>query len=153
MTMEFKDLQKDMKAKQFARFLNGREYGSEITKEEEVSAKRDNLVIIYGYSDDLAEFRGAIDDEISACDGREIAVFNGNLIDEYSIDNDKHVFKKYGIKFPSPDVVVEVFWCPEDLDASWLITVQGAEGHHFDIFEDGDLYCRGVVFVLPEVLK
>jgi hypothetical protein len=153
--MEYSELLKDLKAKQLARFLNGREIGEEISKEEEAAAKRDNLVVVFGYSDDGVEFRGAIHDETSAWEGRGIAVFNGNLVDQDSreMDGDKQVFEKYGVKFPSPDFVVKVVWSPKDLDASWSITVQGAEGHHFDIFEDGDLYCRGVVFVMPEVSK
>lgn len=141
------------KAREFAQLLNGREYGSEITKEEEAVAKQNNLVVVYGYSDDLAEFRGAINDETSAWEGRRIGFFNGNLVDLDSdeIEDHKSIFERYGAKFPSSDFVVKVVWCPDDLDTSWIITVEGAEGHHFDIFEDGDLYCRGVVFAMPRV--
>jgi hypothetical protein len=45
-----------MNAKELAKLLNGREYRKEITKEEIQKAKENNLVIIFGYSDDNLEF-------------------------------------------------------------------------------------------------
>ncbi len=57
-----------MNAKQLAAQLNGREYGSEITKEEEAAAKKAGLVVVYGASDDLVELRGAIEEEVGAYD-------------------------------------------------------------------------------------
>ena len=55
-----------MTAKELAEMLSGREYGMEITKEEERQAAAAKLVVVYGYSDDNVEFRGAIDEEIGA---------------------------------------------------------------------------------------
>ena len=53
-----------MDIKEFANKLNGRTYLNEITKEEEKIAKELGYVIVFGYSDDNTEFKGAIDDEI-----------------------------------------------------------------------------------------
>jgi len=55
-------------AEELAAKLNGREYGEEITDTEEIEAKKSGLVVIFGYSDDSAELRGAINDEIG-CNG------------------------------------------------------------------------------------
>lgn len=49
-----------MTKESLAAILNGRTYGDEITKEEEAQAKAAELVVIYGASDDLVEFGGAI---------------------------------------------------------------------------------------------
>jgi hypothetical protein len=48
---------------QMAQMLNGCEYGSEMTKDQEDLAKLHGLVVVFGASDDLMEMRGAIDDE------------------------------------------------------------------------------------------
>lgn len=139
-------------AEDFAILLDGRDYLKEITKEEEAIAKRNNLVIVFGQSDDLGEFRGAIHDEISACGNPKVGIFKDKLVDIDCFDfhEDREVFKKYGFELPNPNIVVNFAWCPKELNTSWLITVEGAEGYGFDIFEDGDLYCRGVVFSLEQ---
>lgn len=46
--------------------LNGREYGDEMTKEEEQLAKNSGLLVAFGYSDDNVEFRGIFHDEVGA---------------------------------------------------------------------------------------
>lgn len=50
-----------------AKIIDGREYGNELSKSEEVEAKASGLVVAFGYSDDNVEFRGVIHDEVSAC--------------------------------------------------------------------------------------
>ena len=45
-----------MTLKEFAKMLDGREYLHEITKEEEALAKELGFVVVFGYSDDNAEF-------------------------------------------------------------------------------------------------
>ena len=46
-----------MNIKEFADMLNGREYGIEITKQEEELADDLGFVVVFGYSDDNMEFR------------------------------------------------------------------------------------------------
>lgn len=58
-----------MTPNEFAILINGREYGFTLTKEEEKLAEENNLVVVYGASDDLMEFRGAINDELEAWAG------------------------------------------------------------------------------------
>ena len=49
---------------EFANGLNGRSYDSEImTTFEEKRAKELGFVVVFGYSDDNAEFRGAYEEE------------------------------------------------------------------------------------------
>ena len=48
---------------------------------------------------------------------------------------------------------IEAVWCPRDGDgntyASWLMQTK-LPYSSFDIMEDGDLYCRGLVFCLAD---
>lgn len=62
-----------MTKEQLAELLNGNEYRDEMTKEQEQAAKQNNLLVLFGASDDLLEMRGAIRDEVGAYDGGEYA--------------------------------------------------------------------------------
>lgn len=108
-----------MTLKEFAEMLDNRSYGNEITKEEEALAKKLGFVVVFGYSDDNAELRGAIYDEIGC--------FDGGPIEHEEL----------------PDVIY-ADWCPEDMDCSWAY---GTSIPHesFHIFEGEDLYCVGIV--------
>ncbi len=139
----------------FAMLLDGREYTEEITKEEEAIAKNNNFVVCFGASDDLLEFRGAIYDECGAYNSVLVYVINGKVITESGFDEKYlEVSKEFNTPIPSL-TTVKAIWCeadefPKDLDASWLIKVEGAKSVPFDIVEDGELYCRGVVFELTK---
>ena len=63
-----------MTKEQLAELLNGNEYRDEMTKEQEQAAKQNNLLVLFGASDDLLEMRGAIRDEVGAYDGGEYAL-------------------------------------------------------------------------------
>lgn len=53
--------------------LNNCQIDEEISKTDEQEAKKNNLVVVFGASDDLIEFRGAINDEQGAKDRINIA--------------------------------------------------------------------------------
>lgn len=108
-----------MTLKEFAKMLDGREYGGEITKEEEALAKELGFVVVFGYSDDNAELRGAIDDEIGC--------FDGGVLEHDDLPGG-----------------IYADWCPEDMDCSWAY---GTSIPHetFNIYEHGELYCVGIV--------
>ena len=69
-----------MTKEEFAKKLDGREYREEITREEAAEAKKNNLVVVFGASDDLIEFRGAIYDEINAWGGEIVLLDKDGLI-------------------------------------------------------------------------
>ena len=56
---------KNMNIQDFAKILNGREYGDEISTTEEQVAKENKLLVVFGYSDDCVELRGVVDEEFS----------------------------------------------------------------------------------------
>lgn len=136
-----------MTAKELAALLNGREYGKEITKDEEAAAKEAGLVVVFGQSDDLMEFRGAIDDEVDCFEGRTVHV-NGNglvLIPNCSdeCEDCEYVRDKLG-----KCAVVTAMWDAGDFP--WSFDT-GLPYETFEIFEDGEKYCQGIVFSLADL--
>ena len=121
--------------------LDGNEYGKEGSAEL-FSAMRDaGLVAIFGYSDDVAELRGAIDDEVGASTIylTENGLYRKSCEDEYC-PHEKTV--RLNCR------TVEPRWCDEP-DVSW--TYRTDIPHKvFHIMEDGDVYCRGIVFYLGD---
>lgn len=69
-----------MNRDELAKLLDGREYGNETDKHVEKLAKAAGLVIVYGSSDDLMEFRGAVDEELSAFEGTTASLTNTGLL-------------------------------------------------------------------------
>lgn len=65
-----------MKALDLANQLNGCIYRKEVDENIETIAKENNLVIVFGASDDILEFRGAIDDEA----GLTAYIYNKELL-------------------------------------------------------------------------
>lgn len=132
-----------MTKEELASLLNGRQYGSEISKDEAKQAKENGLVIVYGYSDDNLEFEGAISDEVGAFDGREVLIYQHPKTKVWDLltEDDEEKAEEWGVETR----LIKAIWCPENLDCSWLIEseIPNAE---FDILEDDELFCRGIVF-------
>ena len=103
------------KIKEIADRLNGMEYG----KEPDIGKNENNIVVVFGLSDDLMEFRGAIDDELDCYNGTTAHI------------NSNGLFHK-------------------EEDYSWTYKTDIPHST-FDILEDGEKYCRGIVFALDEL--
>jgi len=134
-----------------AALLNGREYGSEITQEEAAAAKAAGLVVIFGYSDDNMEIRGAIFDELSCCDGMEFKLNRNGLAMEWVRWEDKCEgdARAYFEDERLPSVTICAIWGSDGY--SWTYDAKFPHST-FDVMEDGEKYCRGIVFSLAEVL-
>ena len=133
-----------MNISELAKKLDGREYGSEITNEEAAEAKEAGLVVVFGYSDDNIEFRGAIDDEFGCYDG------GCALIDSTGLLEPCEDRCKYYKAAAAAAKIIEAKW---DSDGySWYIASPDLEVYGvFDITEDGEKYCRGIVFEIKKV--
>ncbi len=132
--------------------LTGREYGWELSKDEKALAKQHGIVIAYGDSDDLLEFRGAVDGELSAYGGSTAHIVNGKLY-EAPDEDEAATLQRFGVNVDKQllsAITVNAEWCPKDLNCSWRISVN-REHATFDVMEDGELFCRGVVFKLAEM--
>lgn len=134
-----------MNARELSAALNGREYHEEITEAEELAAKEAGLVIIFGASDDLMEFRGAVHDEIGCYEGGD-AYFTrrGLLFNECDNEQCPHF-----ARLKKTATIITAVW-DGDPDYSW--TYKTSIPHAtFDVLEDGERYCRGIVFALADV--
>ena len=133
----------------FADRISGQEYPLRDSNLDIEYAKANNLVIVFGNSDDLLEFRGAIDESINAFpDGALAYISNGKAISESELIQDQKVLQKYGFLTTLPPLSVEAIWDPEGIDAMWLIKVMGVESASFTVMEDGSVFCHGAVFQL-----
>lgn len=125
---------------EWAKKLHNREYRSELSEEEEAQAKADGVLIVFGASDDLMEFRGVIYDEAGVYDGGTVLVNRGKLFEEHDDCDCKYCGYEQACKTAAK---IKAVWCGEN-DYSW--TYKTSLPHsRFDIVEDGEKYCRGIV--------
>jgi hypothetical protein len=140
--------------------LTGRKYGDEMTDEEEQLAKDNGLIVIFGQSDDLIEFRGVIYDEISAWDGTDFIIATPGT--KIPVDEDEETYRK--AKALEPISISEdsstnknrfkAEWCPSDEDCSWRITTD-LPNTTFQIMNEDDenhVYCYGVVIEVKDLV-
>lgn len=121
--------------------LNGCEYGSEGSKELWAEMKAAGLVAVFGASDDLMEFRGAIDDEIGAYEGTTALVTDAGLFEPCD-DN-----CKYSQVAQESAVEITALWATGEESLSWYYETE-IPHETFNVMEDGEVYCRGIVFAL-----
>ncbi len=128
--------------KEIAKIIDGRQHGKETTSEIEQIAKENNIVIVFGCSDDLMEFRGAINDEVGCYDGgeayiTEIGIFGGECDCKYQ-QSARAECKK-----------IEAEWCKTE-EYAWTYKTDIPHECFVTIEEDAP-YCRGIVFSLNDV--
>lgn len=142
-------MSKKITKEQLAETLNGNEYGNEITKEQEQQAKESGLVVVFGYSDDNMELRGAIDDEIGCYEGGEIKFTKeGKQIDE----DDMEVLEKYNVvpKLNTIEAVWDKPFGENDERCSFQYKTDIPHSQ-FRIMEDDELYCVGIIFNVTDL--
>jgi hypothetical protein len=127
--------------------LDGREYGEEITKEEEHEAKKAGLVVLFGYSDDNAEFRGAIHDEVSCFEGTKLNVTKKGVIPGDGDHQCDCEFCGYA-KAAKASVVIDARWCEEGYSWCYRTEIPHAT---FNVLEGDEKFCRGIVFAISDI--
>lgn len=125
--------------------LDGSEYRKEGSKELFAAMKADGLVAVFGASDDLMELRGAIDDEVGAYGGGTAYLTASGLLTNYC-DNDECPHFERAKKDAA---TVKAVWAPEGENLSWLYRTALPHAT-FQVNEDGEPYCRGIVFLLSD---
>ena len=137
-----------MQAAEFAATLTGAEYPFGLTREQADVAKAHGLVVVYGASDDLMEFEGAIYDELDVGGGGTALVCAKGLLPERDQIDDDDELQDYFARKPAA-VAIDALWCKEP-GYSWTYrtTIPHAT---FEVVEDGEPYCRGIVFALADV--
>lgn len=115
-------------------------------------AKANGLVIVYGASDDLMEFRGAIRDEVSVINGGTALVDAEGVLPENSddLDTDEEIARYHYRKGLAKSI--EALWCDEvnggGFDWSYRTDIPHAT---FEVMDDDEPYCRGIVFALADL--
>jgi hypothetical protein len=132
-----------MNTKELADLLNGREYRNEMTRDEEASAKEHGLVVVFGASDDLMEFRGAIHDEVSAWEGGTAYLDSKGLI-ESKCDCECPYF----LEAQSNAAKIKALWGKDEYAWVYETTIPHET---FEVLEDEETYCKGIVFSLSDV--
>lgn len=131
----------NMTKEQLAKNLNGREFGDEIFESEEREAEASGLVVIFGYSDDNTEFRGAISDEVGCYNGATLLLHSRGVLPRH---DDCCACDFCGYKAAAEKCAkVEALWC-EEPGYSWTYKTEVPHAT-FEIVEDGEKYCRGIV--------
>lgn len=137
-----------MELKEFAEKLSGREYECpQFTKEELEEAKENGFLIICGASDDLMELEGAIEDEACVFDGGIVHIqapyeADGQIIGGGVVEGNNGQNNVF---------TVEAKWDEgRDEDGNIIAwTYETSVPHEtFDIMDDGEIYCRGIVIKL-----
>ncbi|QYX54607.1 hypothetical protein K3F44_10055 [Pseudomonas sp. S07E 245] len=137
-----------MTKEELAAQLTGLEYPTRIPGSLIVAAQSAGLVIICGASDDLMEFYGARREEIGCYDGGTAFVdADGVLPDRDCLDGDEEIAEY--VQRQKSAKAIEALWCKED-GYSWTYKTDIPHAT-FEVVEDGQPYCRGIVFALAEL--
>lgn len=102
------------------------------------------MLIVFGCSDDNVELRGVIHDEVSAWDGTKFKIdAEGPLPNWKQIqDGDESEAEAYFERKRKASVAIMAEWSAGGY--SWFISAT-CPFEPFDIMEDGDEFCRGIV--------
>ena len=131
-----------MRKEDLASLINGREYREEITSEEQRIAKENGLVVCFGASDDLLKLKGAINEEFGAWDGETFTLCRTARGTIYWNDETNIPCEEFGCDRWK----IEAVWCPPlETLTSWLVK-SDIPHSQFNIYEEGELYCVGIVF-------
>lgn len=122
------------------------------------SAKANNLIFIYGASDDLLEVEGAIEDELDAYEGASFSLaLSGELCigaDDaalYHMAPTNMILPLSGELDTNPRLI-RAEWCPSDQPGlPWRIS-SNLPHAKFTIVEDDEPFCAGIVIDLDEVI-
>lgn len=136
------------KQEALAKTLNGMEYGTKIAPTDLEAAKAEGLVIVTGYSDDNVEFEGAIYDEISAFDGVVIMFDKDGMITGCDEPCDHCSAIQRGV---DAKLKIDAQWSQKGY--SWYMETNIPNAAYFDVLEDGEKFCRGVVFALSDLAE
>ena len=135
-----------MTPKEAAQALDGSEYREEGSEELFKQMSIEGLVAVFGASDDLMEFRGAIEDEIGCYDGGDAFLTREGILENQCDCDECPYFKQIHSKATK----LEAIWAPPDSRASWAYETE-IPHERFRVLEDGEMYCWGIVFRLADV--
>lgn len=125
-----------MTCKELAKLLDGRQYLNEISLDEQKEANMNGLVAVMGYSDDCMLLVGAITEEMYCLEGGKVYIKDDEVYPDKFTNNGELIDECYAIT---------AIWCPKNPDCSWAYETD-IPHEIFNIYEDNELYCVGIVF-------
>lgn len=133
-----------MNEKEIAAILDGMDYCADLPAASVLDAKRNGIVIVFGAGDDLMEFRGAIEDEV-VCFGGGITYLDKNGLVLNKCNNKDCPYKvcPYLQEIILRTKAIRAIWDTEGY--SWIFKTD-IPYETFEILENGEKYCRGIVF-------
>lgn len=150
-----------MKSKELAELLNGKTE-NEIIEIVEKLSKDNDLVIVYGSSDDIMEFVGAINDEGICYDGGEVLFTKkGCLQNQDECQEAISTLKENGYNVDGLHIQsnkINALWCDDKIQSlggvyrnvSWAYETE-IPHRTFNLMEDGEVYCIGIVFSINDL--
>lgn len=124
--------------------LGGNEYGKEGSKDLFAAMKEAGLVAVFGASDDLMEFEGAINDEIGCFNGGTAYLGKSGLLQNDCKNDDCPHFKK----MKQSATTIKAIWDRDGFSWQYETDIPHTK---FLIKEDDENYCEGIVFALADV--
>lgn len=136
-----------MNKQELAEILNNCEYREEISTELQKIAKNNNLVVVFGAGDDLMELRGAIDDEFD----NEVYILNKKAMNIHRGFRDFEDQINFLQIYTNEKIYkIQAIWNDDIMDISWTYETDIPHSK-FNVLEDDDIYCEGIVFSLDEM--
>jgi len=136
---------------ELAKKLTGNQYRDEISDELNEQARESGLLVIYGGSDDLLYLSGVGNDEIGCYGGGELIIVEngaGYIADELSDIEDKQILLAFTRSYAVGNTV-NAIWCDiQPYSWAYETTLPHAT---FDIMEDDEKYCRGIVIDINDM--
>lgn len=138
-----------MRAKELAEMLTGRDITEEITSSEIHLAEDNDLVVVFGYSDDNVEFRGAIDDEVGCYGGDTIYITRKGVFNDPDCQESERESCPFYAAAKKLAGQIEAVW--HDIGGPCWTFETDIPHETFEIFEDGELWCVGIVFSISDI--
>ena len=109
----------------------------ELTMTQQEFCRINDIVVVYGYSDDNVEFDGAFRDEVGAWEGAEIYLDANGPIEPCECEC------KYYKEAMKNAKKINAFWCLNE----WCWTFKTDIPHEeFEFYAGDEPYCKGLVF-------
>jgi hypothetical protein len=129
--------------------LQGLSYRAEPSKVLLSTAYAAGLVIVYGASDDIIEFRGAWCEEYGAGNGETFLLTPDGVFDNDACIDACIYYREAQDKAIREGSKLTALWCEEE-PYSW--TYKTTLPHAtFEIYEDDKPYAKGIVFALADI--
>lgn len=114
-------------------------------------AKVSRLVVVFGASDDLVEFRGAVYDECGA-GAADVAIFvdRAGLLPHWEDVNEDEAEAEQFFARKKIAQAITASWCKKGEPFTWTFETDIPHAT-FEVYEDEGRFCQGIVFSLEDL--